>query len=136
MTPARNGYLASRAGLIIIAFMIAMASSLAFAANNFGQPVPGTHVYDRAGVLTPDQISSLEQQARRVQSAGAPIVVYIQAKSASYDQTESDAKSLMDAWNVQSGPEARDGLVLFLNLNPDLSGRVDELPIEWSDDDL
>jgi len=25
---------------------------------------------------------------------------------------------------------------LFLNLNPDLSGRVDELPIEWSDDDL
>lgn len=25
---------------------------------------------------------------------------------------------------------------LFLNLNPDLSGRVHELPIEWSDDDL
>ncbi len=25
---------------------------------------------------------------------------------------------------------------LFLNLNPDLSGRVQELPIEWSDDDL
>ena len=25
---------------------------------------------------------------------------------------------------------------LFLNLNPDLSGRVQELPIEWNDEDL
>jgi uncharacterized membrane protein YgcG len=99
--------------------MIAPFATSAFAASNdFGQPSPGTHVYDRAGVLTPEQVAALERDAQSVVNAGAPVVVYIRAKSADYDQTENDAKQLMDAWDVQSAPDARDGLVLFLNLKP------------------
>jgi uncharacterized protein (TIGR04222 family) len=105
--------------LVVALLNIGPAALNAFAASNdFGQPVPGTHVYDRAGALTPDQMAALERVAEVVAAAGAPVVVYVQADSADYDETEDDAKKLMDAWDLQSAPDARDGLVLFLNLKP------------------
>ncbi len=104
--------------LIALAFALPFAVPTALGASNFGQPVAGQHIYDRAGVLTPDEITTLEQHARAVESAGAPVVVYFQAKSASYSQTEQDAKDLMDQWDVQSTLNARDGLVIFFNLKP------------------
>ncbi len=88
------------------------------AVSSYGQPVTGQHIYDEANVLTPDQISNLEQHARDVEAAGAPVVVYLQAKSANYDDTEQDAKDLMDQWDVESEPGAKDGLVIFFNLKP------------------
>jgi uncharacterized protein (TIGR04222 family) len=105
--------------LVLIIALAAPFASPAFAASNdFGQPTPGTHVYDRAGALTPAQVAALERDAQAVATAGAPVVVYIQADSADYDETEDDAKKLMDAWDIQSAPDARDGLVLLLNLKP------------------
>ena len=107
------------AGCLIITTLTSLgAVRSAHGASNFGQPVPGTHIYDRAGVLSPEQIATLEVQAQGIQAAGAPVVVFLQARSASYDETENDAQNLMDAWDVQSAPAAHDGLVLFFNLTP------------------
>lgn len=83
------------------------------------QQAPGQHVYDRAGALTPAEIADLEARAAAVEEAGAPVVVYLQARDADYPTTVDDARALMDAWAVESRPGARDGLVLFLNLRPD-----------------
>lgn len=102
---------------LVIAFSLTV-SMTASAESNFGQPVPGQHIYDQAGVLGADQINTLEQHARAVADAGAPVVVYLQAKNASYSETEQDARDLMDQWNIQSAPGAHDGLVFFFNLKP------------------
>ena len=101
----------------VVAFLFILASPTA-ASSNFGNPVTGHHIYDNAHVLTSEQISMLEMHAQRVVDAGAPVVVYLQAKDASYDATEQDAKDLMDQWDVESAPNARDGLVIFVNLKP------------------
>jgi len=104
--------------ILVVAISVPFAARASAASNDFGQPSPGTHVYDRAGVLTPDQVAALERDAQAVAAAGAPVVVYIRADSANYDETEDAAKQLMDAWDIQSTTNARDGLVLFLNLKP------------------
>ncbi|HEU0026219.1 MAG TPA: TPM domain-containing protein [Ktedonobacterales bacterium] len=82
------------------------------------RPITGQRVYDCAGLLTPGEIADLETRALAVQRAGAPVVVYLQAKDTSYDQTLSDAASLMARWDVESKPGAKDGLVIMLNLKP------------------
>jgi len=86
---------------------------------DFGLPVPGQRVYDRTGVLTAEQVASLEQKAAAVETAGAPAFVYLQPKKTDYDETVDDARNLMDEWDIQSAPDARDGIVLFFNLEPD-----------------
>ena len=105
--------------LIFLITLAGLVVPQAFAASNeFGQPTPGVRIYDRAGVLSPAQVATLERDAQTVSAAGAPVIVYLQADSATYDETESAAKKLMDLWDIQSAPNARDGLVLFLNLKP------------------
>ena len=76
-------------------------------------------MYDRAGILTPGEIADLETHAAAVERAGAPTVVYLQARDASQDETIQDGRDLMQAWNVESSSGARDGVVIFLNLQPD-----------------
>ncbi len=106
--------------LFSVTFLLVLNLAVSGAAvSSFGQPVTGRHIYDEANVLTADQVSNLEQHARAVEAAGAPVVVYLQAKSANYDDTEQDAKDLMDQWDVESTPGAKDGLVIFFNLKPD-----------------
>jgi uncharacterized membrane protein YgcG len=84
----------------------------------FGTFVPGQRIYDQAHILTPAQIAALEQHASRVVAAGAPVVIYLRARQASYDQTLQDARDLMNQWDVESRPGAHDGLVFFFNLTP------------------
>ncbi|HEU5346474.1 MAG TPA: TPM domain-containing protein [Ktedonobacterales bacterium] len=76
------------------------------------------HIYDCAGLLTTEEVSALEAKAQAAQRAGAPVVVFLQAKDASYDQTLQDAADLMARWDVESQPGAKDGLVILLNLKP------------------
>ncbi len=123
----RWGRVASVALLAALAPLIALVASLALspgAAPVFAQaacpdqPVSGQRVYDCAGLLTPGEIRDLEARALAVQRAGAPVIVYLQAKDATYDQTLSDAASLMARWDVESKPGAKDGVVIFLNLKP------------------
>lgn len=76
------------------------------------------HIYDCAGLLTTAEISALEAKAQAVRAAGAPVVVYLQAKDATYDQTLQDAADLMARWDIESSSGAKDGLVILLNLKP------------------
>ena len=103
-------------GLFALLLVLVLPASVA--AVDFGTRVSGQHVYDRAGVLSATEMADLEIRAAAVERAGAPTVVYLRLQSASASGTEDDAASLMSAWDVQSAPDARDGLVIFLNLNP------------------
>lgn len=82
------------------------------------QLVPGRHIYDCANILSPDEIASLETHAAAVEQAGAPTVVYLQLKDATFDQTAQDAADLMQRWDLESRPGAKDGFVMLLNLLP------------------
>lgn len=79
-------------------------------------PVAGTRIYDCAHLLSPAEIANLETQAAAVARAGAPTVVYLQARDATAQQTLQDAIDLMNRWNVESHPGAHDGFVMFFNL--------------------
>ncbi|MGZ6306270.1 MAG: DUF2207 family protein, partial [Ktedonobacterales bacterium] len=81
-------------------------------------PVAGQHIYDCAHLLSPDEISMLEVQAAAVDRAGAPTVVYLQARNATAQQALQDAIDLMNRWGVESRPGARDGFVMFFDLQP------------------
>lgn len=123
----RWGYVALIALIALIALAASAALSLG-AAPAFAQaaplatcpdrPVTGQRVYDCAGLLTSGEIKNLEARALAVQQAGAPVIVYLQVKDTTYDQTLSDAASLMARWDVESKAGAKDGLVILLNLKP------------------
>jgi len=87
-------------------------------ARGFGTRQPDRHVYDNASVLASADLENLERQAAGMTMAGAPTVVYLRIKAANSDATRQDARDLMDAWQVESAPDAKDGLVLLLNLKP------------------
>jgi len=104
---------------VLFIFLLAACASTTQPLQRFGERVNGQRVYDRAGILTPAEISDLEAHAAAVERAGAPTVVYLQARDASQDETIQDGRDLMQAWNVESSSGARDGVVIFLNLQPD-----------------
>lgn len=81
-------------------------------------PVAGQYIYDCAHLLTPAEIATLEQDASTVVKAGAPTIVYLQARNANAEQTLQDAIDLMNRWNVESHAGAHDGFVMFFNLQP------------------
>jgi uncharacterized membrane protein YgcG len=81
-------------------------------------PVVGQFVYDCTGILTPAEIATLEADAAAVERAGAPTIVYLQARDADVQQTMDDARDLLNRWNVESRPGAGDGFVMFFNLKP------------------
>src|SRR5690349_3791560 len=86
--------------------------------NSCAGPVAGQHIYDCTGLLTPTEIATLEADAAAVDRAGAPAIVYLQARDTTADQTLQDAIDLMNRWNVESRPGAKDGFVMFFNLKP------------------
>lgn len=81
-------------------------------------PVAGQHIYDCTNLLTPDEIAALERDAAAVANAGAPTIVYLQARDTTAQQTLNDARDLLNRWNVESRPGAGDGFVMFFNLQP------------------
>jgi len=101
------------------ALLASRAASVAVIADGgFGNPVPGQHVYDMAGLLTTSEVAGLEARARAVEQTGPPVVVYLRTRPADQAATQKDGRDLMQAWNVESSKGARDGLVIFLNLKP------------------
>jgi uncharacterized protein len=87
-------------------------------ADDWGQSVTGQHVYDRATVLSPTQIQTLEAKAATLDSLGAPTIVYIRVQSATLEEAQQQAADLMDAWDVESVPGAHDGFVMLVDLTP------------------
>jgi uncharacterized protein (TIGR04222 family) len=104
---------------VVLSLLLAGCSSATPPLQRFGDHSSEQRVYDRAGILTPAEIADLETHAAAVERAGAPTVVYLQARDASLDETIQDGRDLMQAWNVESSAGARDGVVVFLNLQPD-----------------
>jgi hypothetical protein len=91
-------------------------------------------LYDSAGVLTPAETQALEHRAADLTASGTPVVVYLRVQDTSQTQAR-DASDLMDAWNVRSAADARDPLVILMNLRPDdphhgLAGNMSELQFD------
>jgi uncharacterized protein (TIGR04222 family) len=103
---------------VVLSILLIGCSSTSQPVQRFGDRVSDQRVYDRAGILTPGEITDLETHAAAVERAGAPTIVYLQARDASQDETIQDGRDLMQAWNIESTPSARDGVVVFLNLQP------------------
>jgi uncharacterized membrane protein YgcG len=97
--------------------LLASAAPMAPADGCTG-PIVGQHIYDCAHLLTPSEVAMLETRATEVDRAGAPTVVYLQARDATAQQTLQDAIDLMNRWHVESRPGARDGFVMFFDLQP------------------
>jgi uncharacterized protein (TIGR04222 family) len=110
---ARTGMASALAVIAVLSFALT-----AHAAISLTGPEPGKRVYDTAGVLSPSEIKDLETRAQALTNAGAPCIVYLQARSATRDQTRQDAQNLMTAWDIESKPGARDGFVMYFNLQP------------------
>ena len=105
-----RGRAALRLAILITALLaLAMPRTAALAASGYGHPTPGQHIYDRTGLLRPDELADLERRANAALRAGAPTVVYLQARHADYPATYKDAQTLMAAWGVESasGREGR-----------------------------
>jgi uncharacterized membrane protein YgcG len=102
---------------VLLAAMPAQAAALAPRSRLDG-PVAGQYIYDTTGLLTATELRELEASAAQVRQAGAAIVVYLRAQHATYDQTEQDAADLMNRWDVETHPGARDGVVIYLNMQP------------------
>lgn len=106
--------------LLCLTVLGSLVPQAALAQDDFGQRDPSRHIYDLAGVLTTEQVERLEKQAGAIaQRTGSPVVVYMQSHEAGADETEEDARELMDAWDVQSGEGVQDGIIIFFNLEPD-----------------
>jgi hypothetical protein len=110
---ARIGMASALAVIAFLSFALATHAAISIAG-----PEPGKRVYDTAGILSPSEIKDLETHAQALTNAGAPCIVYVQARNATRDETRQDAQNLMTAWNVESKPGARDGFVMYFNLEP------------------
>lgn len=62
------------AAMITIALALLLNVTAIRAQADFGQRTPGQRIYDRAGLLTPDELATLESRAAAVERAGAPAV--------------------------------------------------------------
>jgi uncharacterized protein (TIGR04222 family) len=110
---ARTGMASVLAVIAVLSFALT-----AHAAFSITGPEPGKRVYDTAGVLSPSEIKDLETHAQALTSAGTPCIVYLQARNATRDETRQDAQNLMTSWDIESKPGARDGFVMYFNLQP------------------
>jgi uncharacterized membrane protein YgcG len=108
-----------RAAAALLGLAAATVAGVTADADGFGARQPGRHVYDRAAVLAPGQVEDLEAGAAAVERAGAPTAVLVQLKAADDAAARQDARSLMDVWDVESGPGTRDGLVVVVDLRPE-----------------
>ena len=88
----------------------------------YPNPVDGVAVYDHAGILQPETIASVEKTIDQIEErTGAEVVVYTQVveNGRSTEETDGDARALMDEWGVgRKGFD--DGLVILFNMYPGL----------------
>jgi uncharacterized protein (TIGR04222 family) len=110
--------IAASALILAVALVIVACASDQRVVQSFGEHTSEQRVYDRVGVLAPAEIADLETRAAAVARAGAPTVVYLQTRDASRDETIQDGRDLMQSWGVESAAGAHDGVVIFVNLQP------------------
>ena len=120
---ARPTRTASAAAAAVLAFAVLAlgAAGVAAAGPPYPDPVDGQRVYDTAGAFTAGTVEEAERIIRAIETrTGVQVAVYTQVKpGVGYDETESDARALMDQWGVgRRGFD--DGLVILFNLDESL----------------
>lgn len=103
--------------LVAVAVLVAVGRNDAPAPADFGNRVPGQRIYDQTGLLSSTDLVSLDRRAASIEQSGVPVVVYIRPTGSDASDTESDARALMQSWDVESVPGAADGLVLLLDID-------------------
>jgi uncharacterized membrane protein YgcG len=113
--------LASVLATSFVAFLVVCTPHALAAGPPFPPPTDGSAVYDEAGALTHDTVSTLEMEVDAIEArGGAEIAIFVQVDPGATNESNLEAaKELMDQWGVgRRGFD--DGLVLLLSLQPDL----------------
>ena len=84
--------------------------------SEFGVPRPGRHIYARPGLLSDEREALFEREAAAIERSGLRVVVFMRIYEATYAETQHDAAELLNHWQVESEPGARDGVVIFANM--------------------
>lgn len=101
---------------LLILLLLGIGTISAFA---FEDPPREPGLHDDAGVFNAQERSEIEQAIGQVEETGAPTVVYLRLLHTVSDRAIGDGQRLMEAWELESAPGARDGVVMFFNLEPD-----------------
>lgn len=101
---------------LLLVIVILFAGSIPALADDEESP---SGLQDDAGVFTDNERAEIEQAIAGVERAGAPAVVYLRLFETSEDRAVRDAQQLMEDQEIESAPGARDGVVMFFNLDPD-----------------
>lgn len=117
-----------RAIAILLLVTVAAGTSVPFpttaeAAQQSSDPIPFRDpddpwlIQDKARLFNDEQLERFQFDLRRLQGLGHEVVVYTRRSDASVDESEAFADRLRDAWNVESAPEAGDGMVILINVS-------------------
>jgi uncharacterized membrane protein YgcG len=79
-------------------------------------PLAQKHVYDPYQLLSSDDESNLEKDARYLQKNGVPALIYIRRSDATRTDSQEYADSLRLTWDVESAPNADDGMVILVTM--------------------
>lgn len=74
-------------------------------------------IRDDARLLNQDQMDRFQYDLRRLQGLGENVMVYTRRADASRRESEGFAKRVREAWNLESAPDADDGLLLLITVN-------------------
>ncbi|HEU0163600.1 MAG TPA: TPM domain-containing protein, partial [Thermomicrobiales bacterium] len=79
-------------------------------------PLSQKHVYDPYQLIKSSDETSLEKDARYLQTNGIPSLIYIRKSDADRADSQQYADSLRDTWDIESAPNADDGLVILVTM--------------------
>lgn len=74
-------------------------------------------IRDDARLFNEDQMSRFQFDLRRLQGLGENVMVYTRRADASRRESEGFAKRVREAWNLESAPDADDGLLMLITVN-------------------
>lgn len=109
--------------LLLLTVCSVITATLPFTAMAANGGPGSTGLFDLAEKFSDNERSAIETAISDVEAAGAPTVVYLQLLHTDDDRAVEYGQELMEDWEVESAPGARDGVVMFFNLDPDDTDR-------------
>jgi uncharacterized membrane protein YgcG len=109
--------------IVLIVALLSVAASLPIGAIAAGDTDGISGLYDEAGKFDESERAAIEEAIDDVVAAGAPTVVYLQLLHTDDDRAVQYGQELMEDWDIESSPGARDGVVIFFNLDPEDTDR-------------
>ena len=74
-------------------------------------------IRDDARIFDQDRMERFQYDLRRLQGLGENVMVYTRRADASQRESEGFAKRVREAWDLESVPDADDGLLLLITVN-------------------